>query len=191
MKKKEGNLIIGLDMDGVIVDNMANKIRVAKQLGVKLTKSDSQSDVIERVLSEETLNKLRKYLYADPKMALTADLIPGARKGLAAIKKSGIPYFLISRRQQPELAKKLLKKHGLWPTYFSEANAYFVTTREEKNQKAAELGVHIYIDDQPSVLEKLTYVKERFLFDRFDNFGDHPFVHKKVSNWKQFLSHLA
>jgi len=191
MEAQEKKLIIGLDMDGVIVDNVKNKIAVAKKFGVNLLKKHTQSDVLENYVSQEVLAAIREYSYHNLETALTAELIPGAESALAAIKNSGAPYFLISRRAKPEVAKELLKKRGLWPNYFNEANAFFVEKPEDKNEKAVELGIHIYMDDQPSVLSKLTDVRDRILFDRFGNFGELPFVHKKVSTWRQFLNHLA
>ncbi len=182
--------IIGLDLDGVIVDNTENKIKFAKKLGFNLKPEETPADFIEKVLPVEALEELRKFLYRNSETALQASLIPGAKLGLDFIKKENLPYFLISRRKDPEIAKALLKKHGLWPAFFNEENAFFVAEPEEKNIKAIELGVNVYVDDQPSVLEKLSGVSNRILFDRFGKFGDLPFEHIKVSSWKEFLSAL-
>lgn len=183
--------IIGFDLDGVIVDNTQNKIKFAKKLGFDLKPEETPADFIEKVLPTGLLPKLQQLLYHNPVTALQADLVRGAKTGLSKIKKSKIPYFLISRRKDQELARQLLKKRGLWPDFFNQENTFFVTEPEEKNIKAIELGVNMYVDDQPSVLEKLKSVEKRFLFDRFGKFGDLPFEHIKVSSWKEFLSHLA
>lgn len=182
--------IIGLDLDGVIVDNTENKIKFSKKLGFNLKPEDTPADFIEKILPTEALGELRQLLYHNPETALQASLIPGAKSGLDFIRKENLPYFLVSRRKDPEIAKALLKKHGLWPKYFNEKNAFFVKEPEEKNEKAIELGVNIYVDDQPSVLEKLTSVSNRFLFDRFGKFDKLQFGHIKISSWGQFLSHL-
>lgn len=182
--------IIGLDLDGVIVDNTENKIKFAKELGFNLKPEDTPADFIETVLPEETLSELSKLLYHNPETALQADLISGAKTGLDCLKRSGLKYFLISRRKDPELAITLLKKRGLWQAYFNKSNTFFVAEPEDKNTKAVELGVNVYIDDQPSVLEKLKDVQTRFLFDRFKKFGQLPFGHIKISSWEQFLSVL-
>lgn len=177
-------------MDGVIVDNTENKIKVAKRLGFNLKPEETPADAIEKILPEAALAELRKLLYYDKATALSAQTVRGAKSGLKKLKKSGLKYFLISRRKNPEIGRQLLEKFGLWPRYFDDGNAFFIAESEDKNKKAAELGVDIYLDDQPGVLEKLVDVKERILFDRFNRFNDLPFNHKKVSSWKEFLSHL-
>lgn len=178
-------------MDGVIVDNTKNKIKFAKKLGFDLKPEETPADFIETVLPKDALNELRRLLYDKPATALQADLVEGAEAGLAKLKESRIPYFLISRRKDPALAKQLLQKRGLWPSFFNEKNAFFVNEPEEKDLKAIELGVNIYVDDQPGVLGKLLSVEKRFLFDRFGKFGDLPFKHVKISSWKEFLSYLV
>lgn len=187
---KKDRHIIGLDMDGVVVDNTENKIKFAKKLGFDLKPEDTPADFIEKILPEDVLGKLRDFLYHNPETALGASLVDGAKDGLNLLKKLKIPYFLISRRKDPVIAKALLKKRELWPRFLNEENAFFVLHAEDKDQKAAELGVNVYLDDQPSVLEKLKSVRKRFLFDRFKKFGDLPFEHVKISSWKDFLSHI-
>lgn len=183
-------MVIGFDMDGVIIENTASKIKFAKQLGFKLKPKDTPADVIEKIMPENILNQLRELLYHSPDTALEATVVPGAKSGLERIKKSNLRYFLISRRKDPVLAKQLLEKRGLWPAFFNEDNAFFVKHAEDKNIKAAELGVTLYIDDQPSVLEKLHHVPRRFLLDRFNVFNEAPADCVKVSSWKEFLAHL-
>lgn len=177
-------------MDGVIIDNTKNKIKFARKLGFDLKPEETPADFIETIMPPDALHELRQFLYYNPDTALGADLIEGAEAGLAQIKESQIPYFLISRRKDGAIAKKLLQKRGLWPSFFNEQNAFFVNEPEDKDLKAIELGVNIYVDDQPSVLGKLLSVKKRFLFDRFGKFGDLPFEHVKIASWKELLSHL-
>lgn len=188
MAKEVLKKIIGFDMDGVIIDNTANKIKIAKKFGFDLKPEDTPADFIEGIVPEAILNEIRPLLYDNPEVALSADLVAGAREGLAKVKASGAPYFLISRRRNSELAIGLLIKHGIWPTYFNESNAFFVREPEEKNKHAIRLGINSYVDDQPSVLEKLTAVPEKFLFDRFGRFGKLPFAHKKIASWDELLA---
>lgn len=190
MARKAHNLIIGFDMDGVIIENTASKIKFARQLGFNLKPKDTPADVIENAMPAEALDQLRQLLYHNPETALQATLISGAKTGLTKIKKYNFRYFLISRRKDPALAQQLLRKRGLWPEIFDTSNAFFVQRAEDKNVKAAELGVNLYIDDQPSVLVKLTSVRHRLLFDRFRHFGDLPFEHKKIISWREILSYL-
>ena len=190
MTKKGDRVVLGLDMDGVIIDNTKSKILFAKKLGYALTPDQTPADFIESIMTEEDLGKLRQLLYLNPETALKAGLVEGAKNGLAALKTAGVRYFLISRRKNPEIARATLKKRGLWPTYLNETNAFFVERPEDKNIKAGALGITAYIDDQPSVLAKLTDVPGKFLMDRFAKFGDLPFAHTKVSSWPEFLSHI-
>lgn len=190
MTKEVSGKIIGFDMDGVIVDNAPNKIRIAKTFGYDLKLEETASDFIDSIIPEGVMDQIRPLLYDDPVISMEAGLIDGAKEGLEAIKNSGKQYFLISRRHNHQRAVQLLEKLGIWPTYFNKKNAFFVFEPEEKNAKAIELGIDRYVDDEPSVLAKLTSVPERFLFDRFSKFGELPFAHKKVSSWKELLTHF-
>jgi hypothetical protein len=190
MKKKGDNLVIGFDMDGVIIDHTKAKLSIAKKLGIRLTPKQTQSDIIETVVSGEVMDKIRDRLYHFPELTGQAKVMAGALGALQLLKNAGHSIFLISRRSDPELARALLKERGLWPGYFDESNSFFVASAQEKNTQAAALGVDIYMDDQPSVLSKLVNVPKRCLFDRFGNFGVLSFVDVNVSSWPDFLSHI-
>lgn len=190
MKKKVSGRVIGFDMDGVIIDNTENKIRLAKKFGFDLKPEDTAADRIEQVIPESILREMRPLLYDNETTALDASLIDGAKEGLRAIKASGCPYFLISRRRNAVLATKLLQRHGIWPDIFNDSNAFFVYYPEEKNEHAVRLGITRYVDDQPSVLEKLVNVPEKFLFDRFRQFAELPFKHTKIHSWDELLAKI-
>lgn len=181
---------VGFDMDGVIIDNTKHKIQLAKEFGIDLRPEDAVAARIHQIIPESILKKMRPLLYDDAAVALEPGLIDGAREGLARVKQSGRPYFLISRRGNWMLAVKMLEKQGLWPEYFNKDNAFFVITPEDKDVKARALGISAYVDDQPSVLEKLTSVPSRLLFDRYSQFNDVSFPHKKVSSWDELLQHF-
>lgn len=177
-------------MDGVILDNTVSKIRVARDLGFNISPNEAQSDVIEGVLPKEVIDVLRERIYGDTALNLVSPLVKGAQQGLAKIRSLGLECFLISRRRNPAIARAALIKNRLWPDYFNEANSFFVEHAEDKNIKAKELNIGAYLDDQPSVLEKLNDVPNRFLMDRFDNFGGLTFDHIRVNSWDNFLSHI-
>ncbi len=183
-------LTVGLDMDGVILDSTRSKIAFAKKLGYTLTPEETQADCIGEAMAAEDLETLRHFLYQDPVTGLRADVVDGARNGIARLKTENIPYYLISRRKNTEIAKGVLKKRGLWPVYFDETNTFFVEKAEDKDAKAAELGVQVYLDDQPSILRQLTSVPRRFLFDRFRSFEGLDFAHTRVADWNEFLSKI-
>lgn len=134
--------------------------------------------------------KIQEILYEDPVISLSPNLIAGAEEGICTLNSLGFQYHLISRRKTKEPVIALLKKRKLWPFYFSEANTFFVKRDEDKNEKAKELGVSIYTDDQPSVIEKLTDIPVRFLFDYFKVYGE-KVDYKKVHSWPEFLKALS
>lgn len=179
---------IGLDFDGVIVDHTANKIKAAKELGVVLAVSDTPGDILKKKLEYGLYRKLQHMIYDDPSFALSVPLVAGVAQGLQRLKKSGVPFALISRQRDPATALKNLKAHGLWGRHFSEENVFFVPDTAGKEQKSAELGVSAYLDDQPSVLAGLS-VSDKFLLDPLRAYPpDGPY--KQVASWDEFLSTL-
>ncbi len=176
--------IIGFDMDGVILDNSLMKIKLAGDLGWEVKMQDTPSEIYKNVLPKPVLANIHKLLYDDPVVSSMVSIMPGVRDTLKAIVSNKTPYFLISRRRLPESGIETLKRHGLWPKYFNEKNAFFVETPEDKNTKAKELGVTHYIDDEIKVLSALTDIKNRFLFDKLDIFEKSK-NYVKISSWKE------
>ncbi|MBI5421402.1 MAG: hypothetical protein HZA35_03810 [Parcubacteria group bacterium] len=114
--------------------------------------------------------------------------MPGVVDALHEINSSGTPFFLISRRKNPEMAIKLLKVHGLWPMFFNKDNAYFVNDPIEKNERAHHLGVTHYTDDEVDVLRAVE-VPHSFLFDHLGVLKeDETYVH--VKSWPILLDRL-
>jgi len=176
-------------MDGVIVDNCPLKVEIANKMGYSIKLADAPFEIIKNILKPEDLRALQTALYHDLKMSLGAKLMPGIVNLLRQIKSEKTPYFLVSRRSDPPIAIKLLCARGLWPEYFNESNAFFVAEPEEKNAKAKELRVTHYIDDETKILNVLTDVPNKFLFDRLNVFpeADH---YTKVASHKELAKHL-
>lgn len=181
--------LIGFDLDGVIIDHTPLRLRITQGWGVSLTPAETHPAVLKTILRHDDLKKLQGLLYDDPENVLSSELVSGAKEALASVKSSGIRYVLISRRQNPQIVIPFLKKCGIWPEYFSEENAFFVLTPEDKNKKAAELGVTHYVDDEVEVLEKLTDVEHKFLFDYLNIFPAKGF-YTKVDSWASLLNHI-
>lgn len=177
--------LLGFDLDGVVIDQIPNRIRVVRSLGVDLSPQEASSDAIASLMSQREVEKIQDSLYYDPVVALTAPLVAGVERVLGSMSAAESPYVLISRRRDPSLAIELMKKLGIWPRYFSERNAFFVRGREEKNRLARELGVTCYVDDQPSVLDALVDVPERILLDPYEAHMDTKFI--RVASWEEFL----
>lgn len=183
------NMIIGFDMDGVILDNADAKIKIAKSHGFEIKLHHTPAEIIRTVLPQIVLEKLQKVLYGHHRIALSIPLMRGVKTVLAEIKRKKIPYFLISRRKIPEVAVKLLKKRALWPDHFNSSNSFFVVEPEDKDKKAFELGITHYIDDEPKVINVLSSVPNKFLFDRFNVF-ESASHYIKVKSWSEFKKYL-
>src|SRR3989338_394355 len=188
-KHNTAKLIVGFDMDGVILDNSDSKIKIARTLGFDIKLQHTPSEIIRTILPQVILEKLQSMLYDDHRIALRTPLMRGIRKILAELDKRKIPIFLISRRKIPDVAIKILKKHLLWPRYFLEKNSYFVIHPEDKNARAAKLCITHYIDDELKVINALVSVPNRFLFDQFSIFKEAEH-YIKIKSWLEFKSHL-
>lgn len=180
---------IGFDMDGVIVNQLENKKLVLRMFGLDFNDVELASDILGRKIKPDIWGNIQNTLFDDPAHALQPPLFDGAEATLKEIQGKKIPYFLISRRKNPEMAIKLLKLRGLWPKYFSEKNSFFVSTKEKKNDIAKSLGVVLYIDDQPSVLAKLADVPHKLLLDPLGSHGDGD-GYTRVSSWSEFSDFL-
>jgi phosphoglycolate phosphatase-like HAD superfamily hydrolase len=188
-KKGAHDLYIGFDMDGVIIDHTLNKIRLAEKLGYQISEEQTPPEVMRTVLPTEARHQLQEILYHDPMVAFKSSVMRGTKPALREIVKKQIPFVLISRRKNSELAIRFLEKHGLWPEFFHAHNTFFVNEPEDKNAKAVELGVTHYLDDESRVLEKLIDVPNRFLFDKHRILPEAPH-YKKVHSWMEFVTRL-
>lgn len=175
--------IIGFDMDGVIIDHTETKLLLAKKFKLQIKRIETPSDLIKPLIPQLIYPKFQFDLNDNPRFRHISLLMPGIKEALEKIIRSEMSYFLVSRRKKPIIATKILKYHGLWPKYFNNKNTFFVLTPEDKNLKAKELGITHYFDDQCSVLEKLTDVKNRFLFDHLNVFKN-P-LYKRIRSWKE------
>lgn len=188
MSKKQKK-VIGFDLDGVIIDHTNLKIKLAKERGFILRPEETASDIFGNFIPKSQVQEIQYYLYDDLKTAFLSPLMAGAKEGLKQIKSVKIPYFLISRRKNAPIAVEILKHHELWPKYFNEDNVFFVETKEDKNKKSVACGVTDYIDDEISVLKKLTSVKNKFLFDKF-NIATINGNFVKVSSWEELMKFI-
>jgi 5'(3')-deoxyribonucleotidase len=183
MRQQVDKKIVGFDMDGVIIDHVRNKIRLAGLFGVKLTPAQTPSEIIKNTMPEPQYRELQYLLYDHPEIGPSAPMMPGVKLVLEKLQKQGVPYFLISRRKRAGTAVKLLSRHGLWPKYFNKKNTYFVKEVEDKEVKAKALGITHYIDDEQKVLKALNSVKNKFLFDYIGVFKDTPY--NRITSWRE------
>ena len=181
--------IVGFDMDGVILDNAGSKIKVAKKFGLTIKLSHTPSEILKTFMPQIVWEEFQNTLYDHPSFAFSTPLMRGVRTVLADLDKKNIPIFLISRRKVPAIAIKILEKHSLWPRYFNDKNSHFVDQPKDKDIKAAKLGITHYIDDELKVINVLSRVENRFLFDPFNVF-DKSDQYIKIKSWSEFKKHL-
>lgn len=189
MKSHVDNKILGFDMDGVLVDNCPLKVEIANKMGYRIQLTDAPSEIIKDILKPEDMKALQAALYHDLKMSLGAKVMPGIVDLLRQIKSQNILYYLISRRSAPHIAIELLKARGFWPKYFNKSNAFFVGEPEEKNIKAKELGVTHYVDDETKILNILSDVPNKFLFDHLQVFPK-ALYYTKVSSHAELAKYF-
>ncbi len=190
MHALRNGILVGLDMDGVIIDHTENKIALAKEIGFVIHPDDTPSDTIRKLIPEQFLNTFWDALYNNPKTALDAKLMSGVEDGLELLQNKRIPFVLISRRKDPFVAAELLKARGLWPRFFRDDNAFFVQEIEDKNTIAQARGVTHYVDDDIQVLDVLHDVRNRFLFDPQANFPASS-GYLRVSSWPELTDHFS
>jgi len=181
--------VIGLDLDGVVLDHTRMRIKLAKKYGYDLKPAQTPSELLKKKIPAPYRQLIQYFLYTHPDVSQKADLIPQVRTALQFFKKNGYPVYLISRRREGSLAVDILKKRGLWPEYFNEKNSFFVITPEEKNEKAKALGVTHYVDDEMRVLGVLQNVKNKFLLDFHGALKKEDYV--RVKSWPELIKKLS
>jgi phosphoglycolate phosphatase-like HAD superfamily hydrolase len=187
MISTKDNFVVGFDLDGVIVDHTQNKIVIAARYGITLSGPQTHSQKMIALIPQKLYREIQEQLYDDTDEALSAPLMEGAYSGLAKLRELGIPYFLISRRKKPVHAIHLLERRELWGEYFTPENTFFVEKPKEKDVVARQLGVTHFVDDESHVLEVMTSVKTRILYDARSLFeGTDGYVH--VKSWSELAA---
>ncbi|OGZ02118.1 MAG: hypothetical protein A3G64_01205 [Candidatus Liptonbacteria bacterium RIFCSPLOWO2_12_FULL_60_15] len=181
--------LLGLDLDGVILDHTEMKRALARKYGLSVSRRETSSDVFNDLIADEAKGPIQYALYDHPRRALQAPLFPGARRGLLELKRRRQPFVLISRRKNGRMARKVLAAKGLWGPFLDARNTFFVERKKDKDIMAKKLGVRLYIDDQPSVLAELASVRRRFLMDPYDAYSDDA-SYRRVASWREFLNAL-
>lgn len=182
-------ILVGFDLDGVILDHTTNKIRLAARYGVHLTPPETHAERMGSLLAPEAYREIKAELYNAPGELEHSTLMQGAFDGLATLRDYGVAYALISLQQNPIHAQHLLEHHGLWGTYFTPENMFFAKNGEEKSRFAGEIGVTHFVDDEANILALMPHIAHRILFDSFDQFTpDAPVV--RVRNWTELTAAL-
>lgn len=184
----KSEVFLGCDLDGVIIDHTASKILLARKFDLNIIKSQTHGEKLSQLLGSRYA-EFKHDLYDNPKIALASPMMPGAKKVLQLFCKAGVRFAAISRRSKNfSISITTLHRYGLWPDIFNEQNTFFVQNKEGKNIKAAELGISHFIDDEPEVLEQLTSVKIKYLFDPHDILVGQEYIH--IRSWPELVNHI-
>ena len=184
---KKTPMMVGFDLDGVIIDHTENKIHLASERGFHLDPKETASDTMRRKLPVDVYADIQHHLYADIPVPKEPPLMNGALSALAVLKGFGVPFVLISQRRNPEAAIMLLERHHVTPQYFTPDKLFFVDEPEDKNTKAREAGVTHFVDDEIRVLSVLSDVSCRILFDPH---GAYPFLkeYRRIGSFTDLIS---
>lgn len=178
-------MFLGFDLDGVIVDHSFVKIQLAQKFGFTVNKYQVYPDNLYRLLGPDKYYEFTHCLYDDPQIAMKGVIMRGSKSVLGKLKKRNIRFAVISRRKNNhDIPINLLRKHGLWPDILNRQNVFFVQNRGDKNTKAISLGISHFMDDDWEVLEQLTGVLNKYLFDPYGIAPDCCF--KKIVSWREF-----
>ena len=185
----EDEQVVGVDLDGVIIDHTQNKIRFAKRYGIDLTPERTHAEFMEWYVDPERYKEIKGQIYEHSPEALEAPLMEGAFDALARMKERGVTVYLISLQKNPMHALHLIEERGLWGKYFTPENTYFAGDKEEKHHIALSLGVTHFVDDEPNVLDIMEHIPKRILFDNRSLFGrETDFL--RARNWNDVLELL-
>lgn len=171
-------------MDGVLIDHTERKICFARDEGIELSPEETASSRMRKLVPRGAYLRIQERLYNDPRSAFDAPLHEGVLEMLDALSGAEIPFVLISRRKIPQNALVLLEGHGLWMKYFNYKNSYFVDRIVDKDIHASRLEVTHYIDDEVEVLDALTSVEHKLLFDTVDAFAELD-TYPRASSWQE------
>jgi len=134
MNKLTNTKIIGLDMDGVIIDHAENRARLAEKFGFSLTPEEAVSDIMKKKMPIDTYEKIQKMLYDDPIMGLSLPLIFGTKSSVELLRQSEMRYYLISRRGNPQIGRALLQKKRVMARAFQRKKHFFRENKRRQKQ---------------------------------------------------------
>lgn len=175
-------MTIGLDLDGVIIDHVKNKIKKAKELGYIIKAEEIPSERLEKLIPLQDYRAIQEFIYNEG--TLTAEPMKGALQAIKSLSRN-YQLVIISCRigDSRKTALEWLEKHGFL-NYIKRKDVYFVDKGRYKDAVAKRLKVHTYIDDKLSVLELLKSVPNKILFDPYNCFQIKDKKIKKIESWQ-------
>lgn len=182
-KSNNKKLFIGFDFDGVIIDHTLAKIKKAKELGYFIDSSETSSERFKDIIPWRHRVLIQSYIYG--KATLEASPVAGA---IATIKELSGRYNLviISRRMiySRIFAMKWLKKHNVLK-YIPRQSIFFSLTDRAKNTIAKKVGASVFIDDKTEVLDAMSDVPHKILFDPYCVNCDQNNRWRKIKKWQE------
>lgn len=180
---------IGLDLDGVIIDHTANKLRLARERGFELEPWQTNANLMGQFLPTEEYDEIKREAYAQ--LTASAEPVPGALEAIAELTGE---LFIVSARRADSVrhAQDWLDRHRLYD-YIPAERIFFCADESEKKTHCHRLGLHFYLDDKIQVLNQLPFSVQRTLFD-------HHAVAERLSvpeeirvaaDWSGFLAQLS
>lgn len=184
MKAVNKKLIIGFDFDGVIVDHASAKIKKAKELGYFINQPETVSERFKDIIPRHHRVLIQSYIYG--KATLGA---PPVADAIETIKELSERYKLviISRRMiySRIFALKWLKKYNVLE-YIPRQSVFFSLTDKAKNTIAKKIEVSVFIDDKIEVLDAMSDVPHKILFDPYCVNRDPNNKWRKIKKWQEF-----
>ena len=183
------SMVIGFDLDGVIIDHSKNKIKKAKELGYVIKAEETSSERLYKLIPQEDYQVIRKFIYR--RGTPMAEPMEGAFQTIKSLSKN-YHIVIISRRDEDlqRNALEWLKKHGFL-NYIKRKDVYFVGDEKYKDVAAKRLKVRVYMDDKLSVLELLKSVPNKILFDPYNCFQIKNKKIGKIESWQSLLPALS
>jgi uncharacterized HAD superfamily protein len=157
---------VGLDLDGVIIDHTANKLKLAKGYGYALEPWQANTNVMKRFMERDHYESLQGELYTI--MTLEAPPVAGCLERLPELAGSS-EIYIVSARSSDSVrhAQAWLMKHRLFDLIPAE-RIFFCNDSKDKRGICDRLLVDVFLDDKLSVLASLPEKVKRVLFDPDD-----------------------
>lgn len=183
-------LNIGVDFDGVIVNTIKLKHKLAKQMygieGIENARFKEYMVVEDGHMTREQYRKLMNIVCGDLKFGLEMEDIEYAIKYISLLRNLGHKVISITSRENNEvkIAQKWCEARKL--------DIDIISTGYNKDKKDVARGLDIYIDDDlPKLIPLTDIVPNLFLLSQEHNLNHNvPKGIVRVSSWFEFYKKL-
>lgn len=173
---------IGLDLNGVIIDHTQNRIKAGASLGFELSEEDTQSEALKVILTADKYKELKKIVFDN----MAQDSIPMV-SAIETIKKLSEKYnpFIISQQDKEgsKITLSWLEKYNIF-NIIPKENVIFVEKAADKNIWCEKLNIKTYLDDKISVLNLLSYPKNKVFFNSFKVLNNSSYI--EINSWEEY-----